>query len=70
MKRLFSILSIIGLIVVMFTPISTIAQTRTQGSTFIISENSECASGYMIRCSGSGTLCDLTNGWKCGIIMR
>ena len=70
MKRLFSILSIIGLIVVMFTPISTIAQTKTKGNTIIITENSECASGYMIRCSGSGTLCDLTNGWNCGAIMQ
>lgn len=37
----------------------------TRGSQLVRAETSECESGVMRNCTGSGDFCDNTVGWDC-----
>lgn len=63
MKKFIS-LSVLLCAVFFILPSEINAQSN-QGSTYSVSENSRCGSGYMHRCTGSGTTCSLTIGWDC-----
>jgi|GEM_PF-6300327 len=71
MKKILTILSSIGFVVILFTPLTTIGQSQsTQGSTYSVKEEPRCSSGYAHRCTGSGTSCNLTLGWDCAQTIR
>lgn len=63
MKNFFSF-SLLICLLLFLTPFNANAQEK-KGSTYSVSENSNCASGYMHRCTGTGSTCYLTIGWDC-----